>query len=305
MSVIHQMSAYDGASKGKEMTPVSSTIVCGLDLSDAAPAVAETADWLARGLEAKLVLLHATEEPHAGDQDLFAAIRERLGVPADQARKVEGAPADRLLEAVDEDGADLLVVGSRGRGSIRSALFGSVSRRLMTEATCPVVVVPLGVAAPRPGDSGDSSIVCGVDGSEQSIAGVQLGGELARRMGYRLVIVHALPNLEGYVSYPGARASTPSPSSQPDAARRVGQEIVDAAAEAVDGDAARVLEPGLPWDVLQAVAERENGQLLVVAARGMSSARAALLGSVASSLASSGRYPILLVPDAAEPRRLP
>jgi nucleotide-binding universal stress UspA family protein len=119
-------------------------------------------------------------------------------------------------------------------------------------------------------------------------------------MGYRLVVVHALPNLEGYVSYPGARASTPSPSSQPDVARRVGQEIVDAAAEAVGGDTARVVEPGLPWDVLQAVAERENGRLLVVATRGMSSARAALLGSVASSLASSGRYPVVLLPEAAE-----
>jgi hypothetical protein len=32
----------------------------------------------------------------------------------------------------------------------------------------------------------------------------------------------------------------------------------------------------------------------------MSPARAALLGSVASSLASSGRYPVVLLPEAAE-----
>jgi nucleotide-binding universal stress UspA family protein len=279
---------------------VPATIVCGVDASDAAPAVAGTADWLAHGLGGQLLVLHITEQARAEDEELLASIRDRLSLPKGQVRQVEGAPADRLLEAVERDGAELLVVGSRGRGSIRSALLGSVSRRLTSEARCPVVVVPPGAAAPPRDDSAESSIVCGVDGSDQSIDGVRLGNELAQRMGYRLIVVHALPELEGYVSYPGASATSPSPSTQPDTARRLAQEIVDAATEAVGGDAVGIVEPGLPWDVLQAVAAREGGRLVVVAARGISAVRAALLGSVASRLTTSGRLPVAILPEPAE-----
>jgi nucleotide-binding universal stress UspA family protein len=57
-----------------------------------------------------------------------------------RAHIVEGAPADVLVEAAD--GADLLVVGSRGRGGFAGLLLGSVSQRCVERAPCPVVVVP-------------------------------------------------------------------------------------------------------------------------------------------------------------------
>jgi len=43
--------------------------------------------------------------------------------------------------AADLD-ADLLVVGSRGRGTVKAALLGSTSHALVADAPCPVVVVP-------------------------------------------------------------------------------------------------------------------------------------------------------------------
>jgi nucleotide-binding universal stress UspA family protein len=277
-----------------------STIVCGVDTSDAAGAVADTANWLARTLDARLLVLHVTEEPTADGVEFLASLRDRLNLPAEDVRQAEGAPADRLLEAVEQDGAELLVVGSRGRGPIHSAVFGSVSRQLATDAGCPVVVVPPGTSAPSRGESDGASIVCGVDGSDHSTATAQLAGELARRMGYRLVVVHALANLRSYASYPGARGTAPGPSAQPDTAERLAREIVDGAAAAAGGDATGVVETGAPWDVLQGVADREDGQLLVVAARGLSAARAAVFGSVATELATNGRYPVAIVPEAAE-----
>ena len=51
----------------------------------------------------------------------------------------EGNPAKVLLEAAD--GADLLVVGSRGHGGFAEALLGSVSQHCVQHAPCPVVII--------------------------------------------------------------------------------------------------------------------------------------------------------------------
>jgi nucleotide-binding universal stress UspA family protein len=52
---------------------------------------------------------------------------------------VPGPPALALLRAAED--AELVVVGSRGRGGFRALLLGSVSQQVVTHAPCPVVVV--------------------------------------------------------------------------------------------------------------------------------------------------------------------
>lgn len=70
--------------------------------------------------------------------------RELADVPDDvrvERVVVEGPAARALLETAR--GADLLVVGSRGRGGFMGLLLGSTSHQVVTHATCPVVVVPM------------------------------------------------------------------------------------------------------------------------------------------------------------------
>jgi nucleotide-binding universal stress UspA family protein len=55
---------------------------------------------------------------------------------------LEGEPAPEIARACEEEDVDLLVLGSRGYGPIRSVLLGSVSRALVHSAPCPVMVVP-------------------------------------------------------------------------------------------------------------------------------------------------------------------
>jgi nucleotide-binding universal stress UspA family protein len=52
----------------------------------------------------------------------------------------EGNPARMLIDAAQ--GADLLVVGSRGHGGFAEALLGSVSQHCVHHAPCPVVIIP-------------------------------------------------------------------------------------------------------------------------------------------------------------------
>jgi len=55
------------------------------------------------------------------------------------AEVVEGHPAEVLVRA--SEGADLLVVGSRGHGAFKGMMLGSVSTHCVSNASCPVVVV--------------------------------------------------------------------------------------------------------------------------------------------------------------------
>ena len=50
------------------------------------------------------------------------------------------SPADALVQA--SASADLVVMGTRGRGGFRGLLLGSVSQAVLVDAVCPVMVVP-------------------------------------------------------------------------------------------------------------------------------------------------------------------
>ena len=62
---------------------------------------------------------------------------------ADVEVTMDATVADGLRRIAANRDTELLVVGSRGRGTVRAALLGSTSHALAGEAPCPVVVVPV------------------------------------------------------------------------------------------------------------------------------------------------------------------
>jgi nucleotide-binding universal stress UspA family protein len=147
---------------------MAGTIVVGVDGSPASQAALEFAAEEAGLRKAKLVAVHAwsyVSPPPVGDLGmtpmeggdvpglleaeraaagaaLSRALEKAFPTPASvevEPRLVEGDPAEALVS--EAAGADLIVVGSRGRGDVASALLGSVSSHVVQHADCPVVVV--------------------------------------------------------------------------------------------------------------------------------------------------------------------
>lgn len=63
------------------------------------------------------------------------------GVNEIELRVVDEDPAKAILQSAEEERADLIVVGSRGVGDLKSLLLGSVSHKVVEQASCPCVVV--------------------------------------------------------------------------------------------------------------------------------------------------------------------
>jgi len=67
--------------------------------------------------------------------ELPAMFRDRAPILA------EGHPAKQILHVIDEEAADLVVVGARGLGAIQRLLVGSTSEHLLAHAPCSVLIV--------------------------------------------------------------------------------------------------------------------------------------------------------------------
>jgi nucleotide-binding universal stress UspA family protein len=136
------------------------TIVVGVDGStNSADAVRFTAG-IATALGAEVVAVHALglldqlepdgprvpTQPHR--DEIAEKVRGEWSQPLADAgithRSVlhDGNPVDVMLQVIDEVGADLVVLGSRGIGGSPILLLGSTSSQVAQQATCPVTIVP-------------------------------------------------------------------------------------------------------------------------------------------------------------------
>jgi nucleotide-binding universal stress UspA family protein len=128
------------------MFPTGYSPAGGSALGGRAPNMAPAADT---GLGSDTVQVTEADVAEAAvDNVLKAAITQALEQDAGShqpsvtvtSQAVQGHAAKALLDAAT--GEDLLVVGSRGHGGFVGALLGSVSHHVVTQARCPVVIVP-------------------------------------------------------------------------------------------------------------------------------------------------------------------
>ncbi|MGY1633495.1 universal stress protein [Geodermatophilus sp. SYSU D01186] len=197
---------------------------------------------------------------------------------------VAGAPAEQLVERAP--GARLLVVGSRGRGAVRSALLGSVALHCTTHAPCPVVVVH---SAPGPVQP---RVVVGIDDSPVSRAALARAVEEAAGLG---AAVEAVAVCQPVLYWSDAAIVRPPPEDeQLEEARLRAEAIVRDVLGTVSGPRVQVVaDTGAPGDVL--VQRSAGASLLVVGSRSRSRLAGIVLGSVALHCAVRARCPVLVV----------
>jgi nucleotide-binding universal stress UspA family protein len=143
------------------------TIVVGSDGSDTAAVAVRNAAELAKSLGARLHIVSAyrplsgvrvagadADPERAGwavsptvsvDAVLggVAGTARAIGIEADcYARK--GDPAEAILDVAEEQGADLIVIGSKGMQGSRRFLLGSVPDKVSHHAPCSVLIVRTG-----------------------------------------------------------------------------------------------------------------------------------------------------------------
>ena len=74
---------------------------------------------------------------------------ERSGVKA-SSKLLVGDAVDEIVAYADSEDADVIVIGSRGHGTVASLLLGSVSRGVLSESKRPVAIIRALAAAPSP-----------------------------------------------------------------------------------------------------------------------------------------------------------
>jgi nucleotide-binding universal stress UspA family protein len=144
--------AAPAASDGSTNGALRPSVVCGVDGSAESKAAVALATRLAERLGSRLVLAHVIDARHRNHIPVGIAAgavgARRISVPTDEhvrAAVAVGFAADRLADLAEEERAELLVVGSRGRGGLKAAFLGSVSSSLIGVARCPVQVVRPGI----------------------------------------------------------------------------------------------------------------------------------------------------------------
>ena len=197
----------------------------------------------------------------------------------------QGDAAGVLVEAAA--GADLLIVGSRGRGGVTGTVLGSVSRACLHHASCPVAVVH------DAGPTERSRIVVGVDGSPGASAALEWTFAEAQ---LRDVGVYAVCAYDEPWGIAAAGMSSAAAVAEVRTALAVDADGVLEAAQAAAPDNVGVTGEAIRSAAGPAlVSAAESSALLVLGSRGRGGFKSLLLGSVSQYCAAHARGVVVVV----------
>jgi nucleotide-binding universal stress UspA family protein len=278
------------------MSVFPTKILVATDGSEYARPATEAATDLARRSRSELHVVHVWHDvpgfAHAfvkrelrrqGQEILDEEVRkiEASGGTVTRAHLRGGRTSDEIIELCEELEVGLLVVGSRGLGTVRRILMGSHSEEIVHHARDPVLVVRSGESAWPP-----SRIVIGEDFSGDA----RKAGELAASIG-------ALYGSQALLVY--ARRDLPEGEARETAAREQDrlESRADELGEILGSRPEILVSDDHPAAALLEVAHQQTPPpVIAVGSRGIAGVRRTRLGSVSTKVVTASPGPVLVSP---------
>jgi nucleotide-binding universal stress UspA family protein len=209
-------------------------ILCPVDLSPVSEGALRQAVALAAWYDADLtVLLAATAKRVASARQELAAFATAAG-GTPRLLVTGGPPVREILRLASTMKADLIVMGTHGLTGVKRLLVGSVTERVLREASGPVLTVPPRAAGRSPETASLVTVVSAVDFSRSSTRAVDYAASVAGKAGARLVLLHALEWFDEEVEAPDSGVSTPRLPTAEEDARRALDDLLTADARACE-----------------------------------------------------------------------
>lgn len=178
------------------------TIVVAIDFSEASYGAVNYAEQLARRFSAKILFLHVVPpngRPKAELARLLDAaeveLQERASALLESGIRYfsivrTGSVPDTVQSLITERDADLLVMGTQGKGYKKDEGLGSVAESLLRTVSCPVLTVGRSVRQDACENTHTRCILFPTDFSDLSRATLAYTGSLTKRLGARLLLLH-------------------------------------------------------------------------------------------------------------------
>jgi nucleotide-binding universal stress UspA family protein len=225
----------------------------------------------------------------------FAAPALGAGVQA-KIDLVEGDPIQEILKAAGEGPADLITLGTHGRGGFQRMVLGSITEKVLRRAACPVLTAPPRAAGPQ-GQAPPvfRHILCPVDFSDASIKSLEYGFSLAKEAKASITLIHAVEALAEVEPLEHASGTMTEwlRFLEERARQRLGQLIPAGARDWCTPEI--VVATGRAWREVLRAAEQRASDLIVMGVQGRGAIDLMLFGSTTAHVVRQAICPVLTV----------
>ena len=298
-------------------------ILVATDFSLYASAATQLGVWVADRSHGTLTLAHVAKSSHRVSDSQYKALHESfygdiddldqrirqisderlkqtitdLGRPTTRRETLIGEPFVELIHAVQQEGYDLVMTGTRGASAWKQFLIGSTAKRLIRKCPSSVWVVKTEHAGPP------KAVLAATDFSEVSRRAVMEGLWVAQQAAAEFHLLHSIDYLIDYLTDTPQEFATRFPVGEP--LRRDieegAQKRLEAFVKSLDSDPAKIhlqLSWGTPWQEVGRLAQRLNIDLVAMGTVGRSGIKGVLLGNTAERILDTCDCSILVVKPA-------